>query len=750
MAIAPEPLFGASNPVAIRTSNGAVIGPFRTLLHLGAVGSMTDGQLLDRFANGRGTAAEHAFDALVERHGSMVLGVCRSVLRDEHDAQDAFQATFLVLVRKARSLWVRDSMAPWLHAVALRAARSARSARRRRTEHERQRAEMSTDRSGDAVDPDRDQLLHNEIDRLPERYRLPIVLCDLEGRTHEQASRHLGCPVGTVKSRLNRGRARLRERLARRGLDPAADSGSMLVAFSMRSPVPAELARATSGLASQIAAGRSAAGLASAAVAALTQEVSNAMRLAKLGTITAPALAVSLAAGMGVFAWGDDPSPVGPEAPPRTAPDDPRGTGDERDALSFHEVRAGELTPIVAQRGTLESERIERVTNPIEGATTVVSIVPEGTKVEAGQIVCVLDAAGLRERLQFQRLAIERAIAEASRAEHDLTVAEEEVKEYLEEVYPKEVETLEAGIALATEELAFAREDREGLRGASPDDPGVRRAGLAVRRSEFELTQAEQDLEILREYTRLKHIRQTDAARARRTEAVAAVEAERARDRELRQQIDQCEIVAPVAGRVAPPGSRGGPGLDAGSGVRERQILFDIIDFSSPMLVDIKVPESLIERIAQGQRARVRVDAFPGQLLPGVVEIVRPLPDPTSFFRNTNKVYTVKVRLDQAHPDLRPGLTADAEIIVVDPDDVLSVPARAVLHHGDTDYVAVKNHDGTFDWRAVRLGIRRDGLVEVTDGLRTGEVVAVGPLGLKVSGTPRDLSDRDDAEQGSW
>ncbi len=178
--------------------------------------------LPERFASG-GEAAQLAFAALVERHGAVVLQTCRSILRDEHEAEDAFQATFLTLVRKARSLWVRDSLGPWLHQVAYRAARCSRSAAARRTVHERRAAEMIAGRddrrrADDGKGADFGAAIHEEIERLPERYRVAVVLCDLEGRTHEQAARHLGCPVGTVKSRLARGRVRLRDRLTRRGL----------------------------------------------------------------------------------------------------------------------------------------------------------------------------------------------------------------------------------------------------------------------------------------------------------------------------------------------------------------------------------------------------------------------------------------------------------------------------------------------------------------------------------------------------
>ena len=194
----------------------------RTLFNVGVTAGLTDGQLLEQFATAPGEASEMAFGALVERHGPMVLRTCRGVLRDDHEAHDAFQATFLILVRKGGTLWVGDSLGPWLHRVACRAAGRARVAAMRRREIERKAGERPIDRPAGADLADLAAILHEEVDRLPERYRAPVVLCDLEGRSQEDAARHLGCPVGTVKSRLARGRDRLRRRLLRRGLVPTA------------------------------------------------------------------------------------------------------------------------------------------------------------------------------------------------------------------------------------------------------------------------------------------------------------------------------------------------------------------------------------------------------------------------------------------------------------------------------------------------------------------------------------------------
>ena len=185
----------------------------------GTLAGLSDGELLERFA-ARGDG--EAFAAIVARHGAMVLSVCRSTLglRDASDAEDAFQATFLVLVRRAGSFPLHGSLAGWLYRVARRVARQARiEASRRRT---RERAAAGSREDGRPQDPDLGELcrlVHQELAHLPERYRIPILLCDLHGLTRDQAAEAIGCPPGTVAGRLARAREQLRDRLARRGVD---------------------------------------------------------------------------------------------------------------------------------------------------------------------------------------------------------------------------------------------------------------------------------------------------------------------------------------------------------------------------------------------------------------------------------------------------------------------------------------------------------------------------------------------------
>src|SRR5262249_4479951 len=161
---------------------------------------------------------ETAFEILVHRHGAMVWRVCRNVLREAHAAEDAFQATFLILVRKAGSIGKPELLGNWLYGVAYRVALRARKMMARRQTHERQGIDVAaTQPVDDAAGPDLQPVLHEELQRLPPKYRSPMVLYYLEGRTNEEAARRLQWPVGTLKVRLLRGREMLRTRLVRRG-----------------------------------------------------------------------------------------------------------------------------------------------------------------------------------------------------------------------------------------------------------------------------------------------------------------------------------------------------------------------------------------------------------------------------------------------------------------------------------------------------------------------------------------------------
>jgi RNA polymerase sigma factor (sigma-70 family) len=204
-----------------------VLGNLRVLYRVGSLVGLTDGQLLERFRSASSAgdldAAEAALTALVERHAAMVWGVSRSLIRDPHDAEDAFQATFLILVRKAGSLCVRETIGGWLHVVAYRTALGVRASAARRRQVERTAA------VGEAIEPHGREVpseelgaaIHAGIMTLPEAFRAVVVLCDVEGLSYLEAAGRLKIPLGTVQSRLARARRRLRRDLLRRGIHPS-------------------------------------------------------------------------------------------------------------------------------------------------------------------------------------------------------------------------------------------------------------------------------------------------------------------------------------------------------------------------------------------------------------------------------------------------------------------------------------------------------------------------------------------------
>jgi RNA polymerase sigma factor (sigma-70 family) len=280
--------------------------------------NLADRELVERFATGR---EEAAFEALVRRHGPMVLGVCRRILRNVHDAEDAFQATFLVLSRKARVLRRRDSVGNWLYGVAYRVALRARASGARRRAHEGRVAQKpGPDPLGELTVREAQAMLDEELARLPARLRAPLVLCCLEGMARDEAARQLGWSPGVLKSRLEAARGRLRGRLTRRGLTlPAALSATLLTAGLGRAAVSAARVDATVHAAAAFAAGKlSTAPAASSPAVSLAEGTLRAMFAARLKTGAAFLIALAvLAAGTGLVVSGNRPAvPVEEAMPP--------------------------------------------------------------------------------------------------------------------------------------------------------------------------------------------------------------------------------------------------------------------------------------------------------------------------------------------------------------------------------------------------------------------------------------------------
>jgi len=291
---------------------GPVLQQIRRLITRPTTEALADGGLLERFAVNQ---EEAAFETLVQRHGPLVRGVCRRLLHDEHEAEDAFQATFLVLARKAPAIRKRHSVASWLYGVAYRVATKARVRADRRRACALPGPDVATAPTMDTAMRELRQVIDEELSHLPEKYRAPLVLCYLEGKTKDEAALDLGWPSGTVSGRLARARDILRERLTRRGL---AFSTGLFVTLMTESTAPAAVPPALVVAAMQAATEQVLPATVPGGVAELTHEVLRDLAVAKLKfawKLTAALVLVGLTAGVLCGQAFKTSSPVGPVAP---------------------------------------------------------------------------------------------------------------------------------------------------------------------------------------------------------------------------------------------------------------------------------------------------------------------------------------------------------------------------------------------------------------------------------------------------
>ncbi|MGO9469448.1 MAG: sigma-70 family RNA polymerase sigma factor [Isosphaeraceae bacterium] len=318
------------------SAGSSVARDIQTLFDSGTASGLSDRELLERFTSGGDAAAESAFEVLVLRHGPMVLQVCRNALGDATDAQDAFQATFLVLVRRCGSIRRLDSVGGWLYGVACRVAARARvdAARRRAAERRGALRVVEAVDSNDRGEPEHAEFspaLQEEVRRLPEKYRSVVVLCYWQGLTQEQVAAQLGCPLGTVRSRLARARDLLRSRLVRRGLAPlagvvaaglGASSASASLAALRLGPLPADLARSTAKAAAKVATGEALARVASGLVTSLVEHVLWSLTMFKVCRLLVACTFIGLGV-LGASLWAQQPRPRRPR--PRPAAQAERG-----------------------------------------------------------------------------------------------------------------------------------------------------------------------------------------------------------------------------------------------------------------------------------------------------------------------------------------------------------------------------------------------------------------------------------------
>jgi RND family efflux transporter MFP subunit len=376
-----------------------------------AAGGVEDADLLRRFAADRD---ESAFELLLWRHARLVFGVCLRILRDEHDAEDAFQASFLALARHAGRINRRESVACWLHNVACRVAMTTR--RRRSTLAARERlATAAAERS--AAEPSAQNcelrdVLDREIGRLPQRFRSPVVLCYLEGKTVDEAAVLLGCPRGTLASRLARARQRLRAGLTRRGFDPSAlpavviPADSVLRSYSL---IPS-LTAAITGRATAV----------SPRVVALTGEVLRAMFLNKIKTgVVIPSTFLGILLTGAGLAIGLQPR-TGPAAePPRPAVADDGKPAEPKHEVTVSRPTKRDTTPVQDYTGRLEARQSVDIRPAVDGVVVKVNF-KAGADVKNGDVLFELDPRAATLTLQKAEADLASALAKKQQASADL------------------------------------------------------------------------------------------------------------------------------------------------------------------------------------------------------------------------------------------------------------------------------------------------------------------------------------------
>jgi RND family efflux transporter MFP subunit len=624
-----------------------------------------DAQLLERFV---ATGDEAAFELLVWRHERLIFGLCRRILHDRHDAEDAFQATFLALARKAASIVRREALASWLYQVAYRTALTARARKVRQTACERpgsaaQDATLPADAPQAAQRAEIQTILDEEVNRLPVRFRAPTVLCYLEGKTVEEAAELLGCPRGTVASRLARARERLRVRLIKRGVTLPAGAAAMLTWAGASTAASPALIRSAAALAARA----KARGDIPVRVITLTQEVLRAMSFQKL----TKAVAV-LATSMGMLLLGGgltlhfrNNAAAEPLAVAASNAPQPQGAGDEKPAPPQGVVRPV-LQPRVVQPIQREIAPFEDFPGRLEAAVRIEIRAQVGGMIQQIQARAGRDVKRGDLLFEMDPRALQEKLARA-----------------------------EAGLAAAEARRKLSATDLERVRrlvqtgGVSRDEVDKVQASAAVDEAAYKIAQL-------------------DVERARRDLATA-------------------QITAPVAGRVGrilvQPGS-------LVSGVDGQGTVLTTLTVLNPIHVGFDMDErSLLQYqrlLREGQVKDPGSSLFMGladdKAFPreGKLESIDNQFDP--------KTGTIRVRGVFPNPggELLPGMFARVRMPFGKPRPVLEVPPGAVVPNkvdNNGHAVMVVNDKNVLAWRKVTVGPLDGNMRVITEGLRPSDWV---------------------------
>ncbi len=414
--------------------------------------------------------------------------------------------------------------------------------------------------------------------------------------------------------------------------------------------------------------------------------------------------------------------------------------------LPLHLVARRDLQITVTEEGSLVSDDNVDITCDVDGGSTVIEIVDDGAFVTKGMEIVRLDDSVISENATAQKIAYEKARALMIQAEKDFAAAKIAVEEYREGIFKKDLRTAESNVTAATERLqatqnTLAYGERMFRKGyITPQQLEAQKS--AVARAKLDLGTAEIGLNVLTTFTKPKMITELesirDAAAARLESERAALELEKIKLERLEGELRKCTIIAPQDGLVIYANKRSyrqETEIKEGVAVRERQVILQLPDLTT-MRADVEVHESKVDEIKPGMPATVRVQ---GESFAGAVTAVANRPE-SNYFSSAKK-YIVQVKIDGTSPVLRPGFTAEAEIIVADLKNVIAVPVATVIEQ-DGEYVCAVREGNAASRRVVELGQSDDESVEIVSGLVEGDRLFLNPRKLLGDGPGGEQADK--------
>jgi len=399
--------------------------------------------------------------------------------------------------------------------------------------------------------------------------------------------------------------------------------------------------------------------------------------------------------------------------------------------LPAYSVEHGDLTISVTEDGSMVSDENVDVVCGVAGGATIIWLIDDGARVTEGTELVRLDSSKLSEDVSAQKIAYEKARAANIQAEKDFAAAKIAVEEYTEGTYKKELRKAESDVTAAKERLQATQNQlehgqrmfRKGY--ITPQQLDAQKS--AVERAELDLGTAEISLDVLERFAKPKMITELtskrDAMEAKRDSERAALELEKAKLERLSSQLAKCTLKAPKDGLVIYANERNRNAeteIKTGAKVNEGTTIIRLPNLSR-MRADVEVHEAKVDKIRTGMRARIKVQ---GREFGGAVTAVANRPQ--SNWMSTAKKYVVQVRLDGEPEEVRPGVTAEVEILVAELKDVIAVPVAAVMEKRGQYFCAVRTGDG-IERTAVTLGLGNDKMVEITSGLSDGDAVILNP-----------------------